>query len=42
VIFAPKRPDAVIASNVTAIRLYEKLGFRLRRTPDFLAVRRLG
>ncbi|WP_413232745.1 GNAT family N-acetyltransferase [Mycolicibacterium sp. 050158] len=29
------------ASNVTAIRLYEKLGFRLRRTPDFLAVQRV-
>jgi ribosomal protein S18 acetylase RimI-like enzyme len=27
------------ASNETAIRLYRSLGFRLARTPDFLAVR---
>ena len=27
------------ASNVSAIRLYESLGFALRRTPDFMGVR---
>lgn len=27
------------AENVTAIRLYESLGFRVRRTPSFVAVR---
>jgi ribosomal protein S18 acetylase RimI-like enzyme len=27
------------ASNVTAIRLYESLGFQLRRTPEFVGVR---
>ncbi|MET7465870.1 GNAT family N-acetyltransferase [Nonomuraea sp. NPDC005501] len=27
------------AADIGAIRLYERLGFRLRRTPDFRAVR---
>ncbi|MFI8345145.1 GNAT family N-acetyltransferase [Streptomyces sp. NPDC085639] len=30
------------ASNTTAIRLYESIGFTLRRRPSFMAVRAPG